>query len=114
MTDIHTTIIEALIIELRPHLPRCTLKLSKFLGITTIHINGYGSGNGNICTLQPTNDGIKIIAAHDEELRHTTIEYCNPNLINLLVPIIESELTAFLNIKNAIKKRHQETIKEQT
>lgn len=109
--NLHDTIIRALAVELRPHLPRCTLHVCEVLrGTSEIRVDGFGEGNGNICRLHATENGIRVLGAHDDELRYTVVEYCNPAMVDILVRCVESELVAFGAVKAAVRARFNSSL----
>ncbi len=109
MTDnLHDAIIRALVEELRPNLHNCTLRLCGN-DPPTIRVDGLGDGNGGICTLKATRDGIRVVGAHDD-LGYPLVEYCNPAMVDILVRLVASELEAFGAVKAAVRARFTSSV----
>lgn len=73
-------------------------------------MDGFGQGNGNVCRLRATKDGIRVVGAHDDELRYAVVEYCNPAMVDILVRCVESELEAFGMVKAAVRARFNSSL----
>lgn len=110
MTNLHRTIILALVDELQPHLPQCEVLPSLEWANRGNHyvIKVVGRGNafpkkpgapppilGDICILQAEQDGITLYPSCPPHYQdQATVEYADPDMVGKLVRLIESEISS--------------------